>query len=89
MPDIFDAMGNLNDAYVWAMVVAPPEQVLEDWDHNCTVNHWRQFGPKSRPSGLLRWIPTRVQDRITADETGWTSFEDFAAAMHMKVQPPK
>ena len=71
--------------YVWGMVVAPAEEVLEHWGHLKTANKWRQFGPRTRPAGILRWLPRRLQERITADITGWTSMEDFAGAMRMGV----
>ena len=88
MPDVFDADGSLNKAYVWGKIVAPTQQVLDDWGHTCTINESQRFGPRSRPAKFLRWIPKRAYDRIIANKPGWTYWEDLAAAMFF-AEPPK
>lgn len=89
MPDVWNEDGILNDAYVWGMIKAAPDHVLEDWGHEDCVTSFRKFRPKSRPAAIFRWLPTNVQERITEDETGWTSFEKFAAAMTLSEKQRK
>ena len=83
MPKVWNDDGVLSDDYVWGMIKAAPEQVIEDWGHEDCVTSFKKLGNKSLPSALLRWHPTNVEQRITEDETGWTSFEDFAASMKL------
>ena len=90
LPKVFNQNGSISKHYVWGMVTAPSKDVLQHRKHEPTARGNRfQFAKKNRPSAILRWLPKRHYERITANRTGWTHWEDFAVALSLPIPVKK
>ena len=77
LPAVWTAAERLSSNYCWGKLTTPSKEVLRNMHHASTKGKKETFFTTNTPSAKLRWPPKRIWDKITADHTGWTPWEDF------------